>query len=370
MSGRSFISYSAQDAGLASAVYAFLKSNGYEAVKAPEDIALGEDWAASIASLIEYSDYFILLWTHNSMSSKEVAKELTLAMDCGSKIIPFRAEDLSPEGAWRYHLMNVQWLEAHAMPEAAALEALLAYFRRTQKDDKNDGSPNIKASFLEPSPANIHRSSEEEEISGQAKSLAMDYAEARPVSIDMSIDLKESRLVADNLNDVESKLSASSLLDAQNVAKEQHSAANCISLASWQFSAAIEIASTWGHSVDAASEVHSKRTFLGYRLCSKDGITIALIPLAMIDSKRFSVSNRVLDKNSPNESEPQKLERGIASGPLFSTILDIAKKMGYASLDAACKERSQKGLVNYVVRDRDGKVLARVPLSMINNRIQ
>jgi hypothetical protein len=75
--------------------------------------------------MIEGCTHMVLVWTSNSMASQEVSKELTLAMQCGAVIIPFRSEDLAPEGAWRYHLSQVQWLEAHGMPEGQALEALL-----------------------------------------------------------------------------------------------------------------------------------------------------------------------------------------------------------------------------------------------------
>jgi len=120
-----FISYSAKDEILASAIHAFLNGSGIKALKAPDDIAPGTNWAAAITRMIEGCTHMVLVWTSNSMASQEVSKELTLAMQCGAVIIPFRSEDLAPEGAWRYHLSQVQWLEAHAMPEGQALESLL-----------------------------------------------------------------------------------------------------------------------------------------------------------------------------------------------------------------------------------------------------
>lgn len=120
-----FISYSAKDEVLASAIHAFLNSTGIKALKAPDDITPGTNWAAAITGMIEGCTHMVLIWTSNSMASQEVSKELTLAMQCGAVIIPFRSEDLAPEGAWRYHLSQVQWLEAHAMPEGQALETLL-----------------------------------------------------------------------------------------------------------------------------------------------------------------------------------------------------------------------------------------------------
>lgn len=119
-----FISYSAKDERLAAAIHAFLNQAGVVALKAPDDIAPGTDWAAAITTMIERCTHMVLVWTSNSMASQEVSKELTLAMQCGAVIIPFRSENLAPDGAWRYHLSHVQWLEAHGMPEGQALEAL------------------------------------------------------------------------------------------------------------------------------------------------------------------------------------------------------------------------------------------------------
>lgn len=133
MSPLVFISYSAKDEVLASAIHAFLNSRGIKALKAPDDIPPGTNWAAAITGMIEGCTHMVLVWTSNSMTSQEVSKELTLAMQCGAVIIPFRSEDLAPEGAWRYHLSQVQWLEAHAMPEGQALEMLLR--------EVGDGSP-------------------------------------------------------------------------------------------------------------------------------------------------------------------------------------------------------------------------------------
>ena len=50
---QAFISYSVNDAILADAVYGYLKVNKIDAVKAPDDIPPGADWAASIAQTLK-----------------------------------------------------------------------------------------------------------------------------------------------------------------------------------------------------------------------------------------------------------------------------------------------------------------------------
>jgi len=64
--------------------------------------------------MIESATHMVLIWTSHSMASKEVAKELTLAMQSNTVIIPFPVRNLAPEGAWRYHLANLQWLQAYS----------------------------------------------------------------------------------------------------------------------------------------------------------------------------------------------------------------------------------------------------------------
>ena len=120
-----FVSYSSKDGLLAAAIHAYLISNGINALKAPDDIQPGRDWAESIAEMIETASHMVLIWTSSSMASKEVAKELTLAMQTNTVIIHFQVQDLAPEGAWRYHLANLHWLQAHNIDQKTAFLTLL-----------------------------------------------------------------------------------------------------------------------------------------------------------------------------------------------------------------------------------------------------
>ena len=125
MAATVFVSYSSTDASLAESIYAYLNQHGIRALKAPEDIRPGQDWAGAIAAMIEDASHMVLIWTSRSMASKEVAKELTLAMQSSTVIIPFQVEDLEPAGAWRYHLANLHWLQAHSTDHETACRSLL-----------------------------------------------------------------------------------------------------------------------------------------------------------------------------------------------------------------------------------------------------
>ena len=124
MPAKVFVSYSSADTALANSIYAYLNGNAIHAVKAPDDIRPGEDWAGSITGMIESATHMVLIWTSHSMASKEVAKELTLAMQSNTVIIPFKVQDLAPEGAWRYHLANLHWLQAYSTDHESACRNL------------------------------------------------------------------------------------------------------------------------------------------------------------------------------------------------------------------------------------------------------
>lgn len=79
---------------------------------APESILPGEQWADAIARVIPESQIMILLWTNDSMKSRQVINELTLADRSGVMVIPFRLEDIQPEGAFKYYLFKTHWLDA------------------------------------------------------------------------------------------------------------------------------------------------------------------------------------------------------------------------------------------------------------------
>ena len=132
MSSTVFVSYSSVDASLANSIYTYLNQHGIRALKAPEDIRPGQDWASSIAAMIDNATHMVLIWTSGSMASKEVAKELTLAMQSNTVIIPFQVEDLAPAGAWRYHLANLHWLQAHNTDHNTACQSLLEQIKGIQ----------------------------------------------------------------------------------------------------------------------------------------------------------------------------------------------------------------------------------------------
>lgn len=107
-----FISHSSRDATAAVAIKAHLLSVGITCWKAPDDILPGESWPEAILRAIENSAAMILVWSANSKSSREVSKELTLAMRHNVPVIPFRIENVPASSEWEYHLANTHWMDA------------------------------------------------------------------------------------------------------------------------------------------------------------------------------------------------------------------------------------------------------------------
>lgn len=359
---QAFISYSARDASLAGAVYAYLKTNGIQAVKAPDDIPPGEDWAASITALIEDSSYFVLLWTHNSMASKEVAKELTLAMSCGARIIPFRAEDLSPEGAWRYHLTNVQWLEAHTMPEAMALDALVNYFSRFSPTRERVDQPSSGVVDKQ-----ARSEAQEEEVIPASRPQVTPYRQREPT--------QERR--PDSTEPVQASKSSRADRVIKDASDLEHHPTN-----HKEYDAALHVAVTLGFSdLDKSSPARSRRGLVHYLLCNHDGDVLARVPIGMVDA-RLKAKNR--SKHSSNEdslekgaetlkTEPNETEREDITYTRtieYKLAIDLAKRMGHQDLENASQENSSRGIVNYCIRGKDGKTIASIPLSMLRNAMR
>jgi len=107
-----FISYSSRNRRIAEAIRSHLQSLSVTCWMAPESIMPGEQWAQAIARVIPESRLMVLLWTVESMQSEQVINELTLADRSGVMIIPFRVDDIEPEGTFKYYLYKTLWLDA------------------------------------------------------------------------------------------------------------------------------------------------------------------------------------------------------------------------------------------------------------------
>lgn len=107
-----FISYSSVNRLVADALKHYLEAAGLRCFKAPDNILPGQVFEDAIAEAIENCAAMLLVWSESSQNSEHVKRELTLAVNSGKIILPYRIEDIKPAGAFAYYLTNKHWLDA------------------------------------------------------------------------------------------------------------------------------------------------------------------------------------------------------------------------------------------------------------------
>jgi len=111
-----FISYSSIDKNAADTVCSVLEQNGISCWIAPRDITPGLDFAEAIIDGIKSSKLFILVYSSNSSSSKQVIREVDRAVHNELPVINLRLEDVPLSKQLEYYLSSVHWLDAITPP--------------------------------------------------------------------------------------------------------------------------------------------------------------------------------------------------------------------------------------------------------------
>ena len=107
-----FISYSNRDSQIANALCHMLEEDKIKCWMAPRDISLGDVWADAIAAAIPKAKVLIILLSINSNSSKQVLREIELAVHNNVVVLPVRIEDIMPTGGMSYYLSTTHWIDA------------------------------------------------------------------------------------------------------------------------------------------------------------------------------------------------------------------------------------------------------------------
>jgi len=111
-----FISYSSIDKAAADTVCSVLEQNGISCWIAPRNITPGLDFSEAIIDGIKSSKLFILIYSSNSSSSKQVIREVDRAVHAGLPVINLRLEDVPLSKQLEYYLSSVHWLDAITSP--------------------------------------------------------------------------------------------------------------------------------------------------------------------------------------------------------------------------------------------------------------
>ena len=112
MAHDAFISYSSTDANAALAVLHGLEAGGVRCWMAPRDIKPGAIWAQAIMEGITGARVMVVVFSSSANRSAHVINEVDAAVRKGAVIVPFRIEDVMPDGAMEYHLRTRHWLDA------------------------------------------------------------------------------------------------------------------------------------------------------------------------------------------------------------------------------------------------------------------
>ncbi|MBQ8646645.1 MAG: toll/interleukin-1 receptor domain-containing protein [Oscillospiraceae bacterium] len=128
-----FISYSVKDREVAHTFVAELERHGVSCWIAPRNIPEGAQWAEAIDQAIAQARVFVVIVSESSVASKQVPKEITLAVNHCDCLVPVRIDNADLNGSFRYHLADCQWMDAtnrHTEKAAELARTLLAFLGR------------------------------------------------------------------------------------------------------------------------------------------------------------------------------------------------------------------------------------------------
>lgn len=125
-----FISYSSKDKLVADRVCHALESQGERCWIAPRDIPYGADWQEAIMGALAEAGAMVLVFTGNTNESAHVRREVSAALEAGAIVIPLRTEEATPQGALRYNLINLHWMDAISPPLEGHIADLIKTLKR------------------------------------------------------------------------------------------------------------------------------------------------------------------------------------------------------------------------------------------------
>lgn len=154
-----FISYSSQDAATAETICSLLEKRNVACWIAPRDILPGRNYDEEIVSGIEGTKAIVVLLSDSSNESPHVKRELELALNNGSAIIPIRIQNTVPGRGLKYFLAGKQWVEAwqppieHRMDDVAAAVRALASAEAGAERDAPPAEPPSSSPPAAPGPS-------------------------------------------------------------------------------------------------------------------------------------------------------------------------------------------------------------------------
>ena len=143
--GKIFISYKSEEYKIAEHLAKYLEGRGFETWFAPRNIIKGGggDYDTQIDNAIKDCRAFILLLSKNSDISKQVKRELKLALDDYDKgVFPLRIDDVKPDNL-RYLLGTihiVEWLNKRDETLNELIDSILKYEEKKKQHIPPEGT--------------------------------------------------------------------------------------------------------------------------------------------------------------------------------------------------------------------------------------
>jgi len=143
-----FMSYSPKDKAVVDEIVAGLENNGIRCWITPRDIKPGKSWGDAIVNAIKNCRFMVIILSRNSNESKQVAREVELAVANEMFLIPFRIEEMQPFGALAYYLSVEHWIDAIINPIDEHIHKLvnIIHLYQTASNGSNNDKPAITTS--------------------------------------------------------------------------------------------------------------------------------------------------------------------------------------------------------------------------------
>jgi Tol biopolymer transport system component len=147
MSGHIFISYARADEGFVDGLIAKLHQRGLEVWLDRDSIEGGAAWRAAITEAIRECQAFLVVLSPNSINSKHVSRELSLAESRNRLIVPIMYRQCDLPASMEYHLTELQRIDFTAQPDEEAFRRLVrVLIRPTEGATSQAVEPSVPAS--------------------------------------------------------------------------------------------------------------------------------------------------------------------------------------------------------------------------------
>lgn len=158
-----FISYSSKDSADAERICSEIEKNGLTCWIAPRNIVPGSEWAAEIIKAISDARALLLIYSENSARSTQVPRELSIAENKGTFIIPYKIDNAELIGTFEYYLTSAHWITAEPEKNEYRINEICSIVSRMKKDS--------------------HKEDEADEVSSSSTPEPVAVAEAEPVAV-------------------------------------------------------------------------------------------------------------------------------------------------------------------------------------------